>query len=144
QLVDDLASRIGGIIPGGAWPEPARSAVVPLLVGAWDGKPLGFLVLGINPRREFDTQYETFATQVADAMVAAIASAHSHDLERSALRARLNKIASIAPVAIFEFRTTPDGRFTMPYSTPAIAHIYGHTPEELAAGIFLTTRLTPP
>jgi diguanylate cyclase (GGDEF)-like protein/PAS domain S-box-containing protein len=144
QLVDDLASRISGTIPGGAWPEPARCAVVMLLVGAWDGKPLGFLVLGINPRRRFDTQYETFATQVADAMVAAIASAHGHDRERSALRVRLDKIASIAPVAIFEFRTTPQGRLTMPYSTPAIAHIYGHTPEELAADISLAISLTHP
>jgi diguanylate cyclase (GGDEF)-like protein/PAS domain S-box-containing protein len=144
HLVDDLASRIGGTIPGGAWPEPARSAVVLLLVGAWDGKPLGFLVLGINPRHQFDAQYETFATQVADAMVAAIANAHSHDRERSALRARLDKIASIAPVAIFEFRTSPDGKLTMPYSTPAIAHIYGHTPEELAADISLAVSLTHP
>ncbi|HWW79731.1 MAG TPA: EAL domain-containing protein [Steroidobacteraceae bacterium] len=144
QLIEDLASRIGGTIPGGAWPEPARSAVVQLLVGAWDGKPVGFLVLGINPRRRFDAQYETFATQVADAMVAAIANAHSHDRERSALRTRLDKIASIAPVAIFEFRISPDGKFTMPYSTPAIAHIYGRTPEELAADVSLAISLTHP
>ncbi len=144
QLVDDLASRIPGTIPGGAWPEPARCAVVMLLVGAWDGKPLGFLVLGINPRRRFDALYESFATRVADAMIAAIASAHGHDRERSALRTRLDKIASIAPVAIFEFRTTPEGRLTMPYSTPAIAHIYGHTPEELAADMSLAISLTHP
>ena len=95
QLVNDLASRIGGTIPGGAWPEPARNAVVLLLLGAWDRRPLGFMVLGINPRRQFDTQYETFATQVTDGMAAAIASAHGHDRERSALRARLDKIASV-------------------------------------------------
>jgi diguanylate cyclase (GGDEF)-like protein/PAS domain S-box-containing protein len=144
HLLDDLASRIGGTIPGGAWPEPARCAVLLLLVGAWDGKPIGFLVLGINPRRRFDAQYETFATQVADAMVAAIASAHGHDRERSALRTRLDKIASIAPVAIFEFRISPDGKFTMPYSTPAIAHIYGRTPEELASDVSLAISLTHP
>ena len=64
QVIDDLAIRIPGPIPGGAWPEPARCAVVMLLVGAWDGKPLGFLVLGINPRRRFDAQYEIFALEV--------------------------------------------------------------------------------
>jgi diguanylate cyclase (GGDEF)-like protein/PAS domain S-box-containing protein len=144
HLVEDLATRITATIPGGAWPEPARCAVVLLLVGAWDGKPIGFLVLGINPRRRFDAQYETFATQVADAMVAAIASAHGHDRERSALRTRLDKIASIAPVAIFEFRISPEGKFTMPYSTPAIAHIYGRTPEELAADVSLAVSLTHP
>jgi diguanylate cyclase (GGDEF)-like protein/PAS domain S-box-containing protein len=144
QLVENLAAQIGGPIPGGAWPEPARGAVVLLLVGAWDGKALGFLVLGINPRRRFDAQYEAFATQIADGMVAAIANAHGHSRERSALRARLDKIASITPVAIFEFRTTADGKVTMPYSTPAIVDIYGHTPEELAADVSLTTSLTHP
>jgi diguanylate cyclase (GGDEF)-like protein/PAS domain S-box-containing protein len=67
-----------------------------------------------------------------------------HDRESSALRARLDKIASVAPVAIFEFRSTPDGKVSMPYSTPAIANIYGHTPEELAADVSLTTALTHP
>ena len=144
QLVNDLAGRIGANIPGGAWPEPARNAVVLLLLGAWDRRPLGFMVLGINPRRQFDAQYETFATQVTDGMAAAIASAHGHDRERSALRARLDKIASVAPVAIFEIRSTPDGKVSMPYSTPAIANIYGHTPEELAADVSLASALTHP
>ena len=144
QLVDDLAARLGVAIPGGAWPEPARGAVVLLLVGAWNRRPLGFMVLGVNPRRAFDPQYEAFVTQVTDGMVAAIASAHGHDRERSALRARLDKIASIAPAAIFELRSTPDGRISMPYSTPAIASIYGHTPQELAADVSLTTALTHP
>ncbi|MDB6088944.1 MAG: hypothetical protein JWN85_1728, partial [Gammaproteobacteria bacterium] len=65
------------------------------------------------------------------AFTAAIANARAHERERTALRTRLAKIASIAPVAIFEIRTTPDGQLTMPYSTPAIVDIYGHTPEEL-------------
>ena len=144
HLVDDLAARIQGPIPGGAWPEPARSAVVLLLVGAWDGKPLGFVVLGINPRRRYETLYEAFAIQVSDGMAAAIANAHGHDRERTALRARLDKVASVAPVAIFQLRSTPDGKVFMPYSTPAIAHIYGHTPEELANDISLAGSLHHP
>ncbi len=144
QLVENLADRIGGPIPGGSWPEPARCAVVTLLVGAWNGQPVGLLVLGINPRRHFDAQYESFTTQVTDGMVAAIANAHGHDRERAALRERLDKIASIAPVAIFELRTTPEGKMVMPYSSPAIVHIYGHTPEELAADVRLAASLTHP
>ncbi len=144
QLVENLASRIEGPIPGGAWPEPARGAVVTLLVGPWNNRPLGFLVLGINPRRHYDAQYEVFVTQINDGMTAAIANAHGHDQQRAALRARLDKIASTVPVAIFELRTTPEGKITMPYSTPAIAQIYGHTPEELAADVRLTARLTHP
>jgi diguanylate cyclase (GGDEF)-like protein/PAS domain S-box-containing protein len=144
QLLENLADRIAGPIPGGAWPEPARSAVVQPLIGRWNGEMLGFLVLGINPRRRFDAQYETFATQVTDNVAAAIANAHGHDRERSALRARLDKIASVAPIAIFELRLTPEGKISMPYSTPAIVHIYGHTPEELAGDMGLTATLIHP
>jgi diguanylate cyclase (GGDEF)-like protein/PAS domain S-box-containing protein len=79
------------------------------------------------------------------AIVRAFATAvRGHERERSALRTRLAKIASIVPVAIFEVRTTPDGQITMPYSTPAIADIYGHTPEELAADMSLTASLSHP
>jgi diguanylate cyclase (GGDEF)-like protein/PAS domain S-box-containing protein len=144
QILDDLATRIPETIPGGSWPEPARCAAVLPLVGAWDNNPLGFLVLGINPRRHYDGQYEGFVTQVTDGMVAAIANAHGHDREHMALRTRLDKIASTAPVAIFEMRTMIDGRLFMPYSTPAIAHIYGHTPEELAADVSLAASLNHP
>ena len=81
---------------------------------------------------------------IMSAFTTTIANARGHDRERSALRARLDKIASIVPVAIFELRSTPDGGVTMPYSTPAIADIYGHTPEELAADVSLTTSLSHP
>ena len=144
HIVDDLATRIPGPIPGGSWPEPARSAAVVPLIATWDNRPLGFLVLGINPRRHYDGQYQGFITQVTDGMVAAIANAHGHDRERTALRTRLDKIASAAPVAIFEMRTTPEGRIFLPYSTPAIVHIYGHTPEELAANVSLAASLNHP
>jgi len=144
QLVEHLADRINAPIPGGSWPEPARCAMLQPLVGSWNGGLLGFLILGINPRRRFDAQYEAFATQVNDSIVAAIANAHGHDRERNALRARLDKIASVAPIAIFELRMMPDGKIVMPYSTPAIVHIYGHTPEELASDGRLTDSLIHP
>jgi diguanylate cyclase (GGDEF)-like protein/PAS domain S-box-containing protein len=144
HIVDDLATRIPGPIPGGSWPEPARCAAVVPLIATWDNRPLGFLVLGINPRRHYDGQYQGFVTQVTDGMVAAIANAHGHDRERTALRTRLDKIASAAPVAIFEMRTTPEGKLFLAYSTPAIAHIYGHTPEELAANVSLAASLNHP
>ena len=143
-MVDNLSARIAGPVPGGAWPEPAQSAVIAPLIGAWNNKPVGFMVLGINPRHRFDPHYETFVRQLTDGLAAAIANAHGHHRERSALRTRLDKIASTAPVAIFELRAAPDGKITMPYSTPAITEIYGHTPEELAANVSLTAALTHP
>jgi diguanylate cyclase (GGDEF)-like protein/PAS domain S-box-containing protein len=81
---------------------------------------------------------------IAGAFATVIGNVRGHERERSALRIRLAKIASIVPVAIFEVRTTPDGQVTMPYSTPAIADIYGHTPEELAADMSLTASLSHP
>ena len=144
HIVADLGARIPEPIPGGAWPEAAHSAVISPLIGAWNNKPIGFMVLGINPRRQFDAHYEAFVRQLTDGLVSAMANAHTHHRERSALRTRLDKIASTAPVASFELRAAPDGKITMPYSTPAIAEIYGHTPEELAANVSLTAALTHP
>jgi len=80
----------------------------------------------------------------ADFIPAALANARSHLRGRGALRARLDKIASITPVAIFELHASADGQITMPYSTPAIAEIYGHTPDELAANVALAAALTHP
>ncbi|MDB6065985.1 MAG: domain S-box protein [Pedosphaera sp.] len=51
--------------------------------------------------------------------------------ERAELQSRLTRIANVAPVAIFEFRLAPDGRMSMPYSTPGVKDIYGLKPEEL-------------
>jgi PAS domain S-box-containing protein len=51
--------------------------------------------------------------------------------ERAELQSRLSKITNVVPVAIFEFRLAPDGKISMPYSTPAIKDVYGFNPEEL-------------
>lgn len=133
QLVEDLCMKIDGPIPGGAWPESARTAaVVPIPAGSAVAPPAGLLVLGISPRRAFDEQYSSFAIQVAQSIGAAIANARLRDRERSQLRTRLINIANAAPVAIHEFRIAPDGSMSMPYSTPAIADVSGMSPQELA------------
>lgn len=51
--------------------------------------------------------------------------------ERAELQSRLTKIADVAPMAVHEFRLAPDGRTSMPYSTPAIMDVYGLKPNEL-------------
>jgi PAS domain S-box-containing protein len=52
--------------------------------------------------------------------------------ERAELQSRLTKFAEVAPMAIVEFRLGPDGKMSVPYSTPAIKDIYGLNPEDLA------------
>ena len=43
----------------------------------------------------------------------------------------LTKLADCAPVAIHKFRIGPDGKFQIPYASPAIIDIYGLPPEEI-------------
>jgi PAS domain S-box-containing protein len=51
--------------------------------------------------------------------------------ERAELQSRLSKIANIAPVAIYEFRLTPDGKMSLPYCTSAFEDVFGMDPAKL-------------
>lgn len=145
QVLRNLATLIGGPLPGGAWPEPANTAViVPIPAVAMVAPPAGLLILGISPRKAFDEQYSSFVTQVAQSLGAAIANVRLRDRERTQLRTRLINIANAAPVAIHELRIDADGNMSMPYSTPAIADVTGMSPEELAADFSRATAFIHP
>ncbi len=80
-LVENLNSRFSDL-PRGAWNEPPRSAVlVPLL---WQKRetPLGFLVVGLNPFRQFDAEYAGFIDLIAGQISAGISNARAYDEER--------------------------------------------------------------
>lgn len=70
------AESLEGLTPQG-WPELPGHAVAVPIVGArdYEGKDImmGMLILGTNPRRDFNETYETFATmcgrQIASAMM---------------------------------------------------------------------------
>jgi signal transduction histidine kinase/FixJ family two-component response regulator len=74
-VVHDLAARLGPL-PSGAWPRPPTQAAV---------HPIGdaaVLVLGLNPFRPLDDEYESFLHLVAGQIASAIGNAVAFEEER--------------------------------------------------------------
>ncbi|MDY0883535.1 response regulator [Dongia soli] len=82
RLVEDLSALFDADLPTGAWPQPpSRAAVLPILPSGETGRA-GVLVVGLNPFRLFDENYEGFLNLLAGQMSAAIANAQAYEDER--------------------------------------------------------------
>ncbi|QRK11387.1 response regulator [Archangium violaceum] len=81
EIVAELPPRLGEL-PGGAWPEPTRTALVLPIVRTREEHPHGFLVAGLSPRRPLDERYRTFFELAAGQIAVAVASARSYEEER--------------------------------------------------------------
>lgn len=80
--LDDLDLRFG-TLPGGAWPEPTKRAIVSPIVKS--GQLTGVtavLIAGINPRRALDDPYRRFFDLVTGQMATAVANADAYEEER--------------------------------------------------------------
>ncbi|MGV3538582.1 MAG: ATP-binding protein [Rufibacter sp.] len=89
-LLIDLPETQFGQLPGGAWPEPARQAVLMPLPKPGQREeelPLGVLICGISPRRPYDEAYQTFLSLVAELVVKVIHNANAREEERKRIRA---------------------------------------------------------
>ena len=69
-------------LPSGAWSRPPVQAAVLPLAGAGEVGTVGFLVVGLNPYRDFDEEYRGFLELVARQITAGIANARAYDEER--------------------------------------------------------------
>ncbi len=80
-VLDDLKVRFPDL-PSGTWQEaPSRAVVVPLLRQQQE-TAIGFLVVGLNPFRQFDTDYQGFVELIAGQIVAGISNARAFEEER--------------------------------------------------------------
>ena len=83
EVAGDLCGRFGVTFPGGAWPENAHSAaIVPIWLATDKNIPDAFLVLGLNPRQDFDEAYRSFAERVAGILKEAFVRGKAYDAEK--------------------------------------------------------------
>ncbi|MFP2963855.1 ATP-binding protein [Myxococcus sp. 1LA] len=97
-----------GPLPGGPWPEATTSVLALPMPRPGHDRPLGFLVLGISPRRALDDTYLRFLELVASSVATAVATARARQEERQ--RAEALAALDRAKTAFFsnvshEFRT---------------------------------------
>ncbi|ATB51426.1 ATP-binding protein [Corallococcus macrosporus] len=71
-----------GPLPSGPWPEATSSVLVLPMPRPGHARPLGFLVLGISPRRALDDSYRRFLELVASGVTTAAATARARQEER--------------------------------------------------------------
>ncbi|MFP5277818.1 MAG: ATP-binding protein [Acidobacteriota bacterium] len=77
QHVSDLQSRFPQI-PAGPWPEaPTEAVLIPFSGGS--PKPLGFIIMGLNARKQFDEAMEQFLVRGAQVIAGRVASARAFE-----------------------------------------------------------------
>jgi PAS domain S-box-containing protein len=69
-------------LPTGAWDRPAERAAIVPLIGQGSDRPLGALVVGLNPYRPHDPDYVPFLRLLAGQLASGLASADAYEAAR--------------------------------------------------------------
>ncbi|PNS18819.1 Hybrid signal transduction histidine kinase K [Sphaceloma murrayae] len=109
-----------------------KTAAIMPIQSMHNSTPVGFLIIGLNPRRPFDARPRTFVQVLRDSLTKAVATAnlpstsrdhekvleelhqsllqrlHQSTLESKRLKARFERMYDTVPVGMFMF--TPDGK----------------------------------
>ncbi|MGO9487240.1 MAG: PAS domain S-box protein [Rhodomicrobium sp.] len=131
EIVDDLSERFGVTLPGGAGPHNARSAaIIPIRLAADKEIADAFLIMGLNPRQEFDEAYRSFAELVAGTLKGAICRGNAYDDERK--RAEEHRAAvDFAMNLVHEAVYLVDNDARILYVNDEATRSLGYTREEL-------------
>jgi signal transduction histidine kinase len=132
RVIQDVVA-LGLRVPARPYPELTRSAVVVSIPSNVADKAAGVLVVGVSPRRVFDSEYESFFELVAGHIGTSIADAQAHEaqLRRSELLAELDRSRTAFFTNVsHEFRT-PLTLILGPLES-ALAQLKSSSREELA------------
>lgn len=80
RVIDQLSDRFG-VLSGGAWDEPSKSAIV-LPLARPGQETLGVLIAGISPYRSLDDDYRGFFNLVAGQVTTAVTNTLAYEEER--------------------------------------------------------------
>jgi PAS domain S-box-containing protein len=81
RVVEDLPARFPEV-PSGAWTEPVERALVVPFLEPGRGRPLGFLVAGLNRYRALDADVRGFIELISGQVAAALTRARAFEQER--------------------------------------------------------------
>jgi signal transduction histidine kinase/DNA-binding response OmpR family regulator len=89
-------------LPSGAWDRPPQAAALVPLIGQGPGKPMGVMVVGVNPYRPFDKDYLAFVKLLAGQLASSLASAEVYEAEvqRAAVLAEAVRLRQEAAEAL--------------------------------------------
>jgi len=82
ELIADLQQRFQRMLPSGAWHDaPSHAVVLPITPTGETGRG-GVLIVGLNPFRLYDANYQGFLDLAAGQISAALANAQAYEQER--------------------------------------------------------------
>ncbi|WP_348752756.1 ATP-binding protein [uncultured Aquincola sp.] len=126
ELHECLSPALLQALPTGPFGQAPTQAVVAPLIGRGTDRPLGALVVGLNPFRRCDEDYLAFLRLVAGQIAASLASADAFEAEQARVaeeRDRLQRMFQQAP-SFMCLLAGPEHRFVL--VNDAYASLVGH------------------